>query len=560
MSEITNNSLNDLGGKINQQFNTLLSKQGRDNNGETIRELRAKINALNMELLDKDSKLSQEQKETKLQQINTLNKQIEDLSSVNAFSFGENSNNSGSLFERYAIIDYARYVAANDINWEHYKKIDEKITDRESVRFKANSTNRSINTPVPGDDSLNSSNSDGLSIPHLISWSELYPALQLRFQDFAYCKKLGYYPNNRLIVLRRFRVGVPDNLFDYHKKRVGGTFDYLQPLATMVTWYGPTESPIEISYNENWDDNNKGIFETVVDSVSAVSGGKLTKGGDSFNIVESSVIGYLISGTRDDGKKYIGNDPYGNPNLIISSKKRVVAGKGLSSTVNFNRLEFEYEMRYIQGVDPGIAMLDLISNAMKMGTSTAEFRMPIDIFKSSVIKNVLNNDFEINFDEFSEKFAKFKDDLVNVFNSFLNNALKVATDVATNTGKNIEDLIKNFSSHIISRYREQLKASVNAETGLPSGIWHVTVGNPKNPIVSCGDLIIKSNKLELGTELGYNDFPNSFKVIITLESGRDELERIFNSGRGRVYVYSSPLLQSDYFNYNPKAVPDARQN
>ena len=60
----------------------------------------------------------------------------------------------------------------------------------------------------------------------------------------------------------------------------------------------------------------------------------------------------------------------------------------------------------------------------------------------------------------------------------------------------------------------------------------------------------KRDHKKLGKELGYNDFPNSFEVEYELESarerGRNELIRIMNSGRGRLYVYPNSTKNPDY--------------
>ena len=44
-------------------------------------------------------------------------------------------------------------------------------------------------------------------------------------------------------------------------------------------------------------------------------------------------------------------------------------------------------------------------------------------------------------------------------------------------------------------------------SGEPTGNWHVTVGNPLNPIVMMGNMICDNATMTLGAGLGYDDFP-----------------------------------------------------
>ena len=58
----------------------------------------------------------------------------------------------------------------------------------------------------------------------------------LRPQDFAYCKYLGVYPNNRLVIARRFQAPVKDNIFG-----AKGNI----PKAILITWRPETEDFLE---------------------------------------------------------------------------------------------------------------------------------------------------------------------------------------------------------------------------------------------------------------------------------------------------------------------------
>lgn len=88
-------------------------------------------------------------------------------------------------------------------------------------------------------------------------------------------------------------------------------------------------------------------------------------------------------------------------------------------------------------------------------------------------------------------------------------------------------------------------------TGEPVGNWHLTVGNPLNPMMVVGNLICKDVKVEWGEELGPDDFPMELKVTYTLQHGmaRDKgaIQSMFNRGAGKSYVLPDFMkASSDY--------------
>jgi hypothetical protein len=544
MTKNTNNSLSDINNEGGLGFNRLLS----DN----------EINVLNTnpkrdldKLISEKQLLEKQQKETEFgdSDYTALENKIQDLQiQINIDTKNVNFEKNGyptSLFDRKAYIDYGRGIRNN--KWEEYKK------DKDGG-FITNNKN-SINKPVEyNDESI--STDEGLSLQNLIKWSEKYPALQLRGQDFSYCKLLGYYPNNRLVILRRFNGGVPDNLFDYF--RTGSKIEFTQPLATMVTWLKPEDEIISMSFNENWEDNKgAGILETL----KGIFTSKDEKKDKNINLETFSDVLTSLALNRTMNKKDDGTDfsysSIGKPNLIKEAKKKSTGGGGLSSTIAFT-LTFEYELRYIEKIDPSIAMLDLISNAMRMGTSESEFMYNISALTSNdYITNFINGDIEQATKMFVTGITDFTKDLsksVNIIMDGLGDVMKKTSTGEVKGNSSPKDILSKLLSDsikfILSRYREDLKAAISADTGLPNGTWHVTIGNPKSPIVSCGDLIISKSELTLGKELGYDDFPNSFRVQYILgfarNRGRQELAKILNSGRGRTYVYPKAKDNPDF--------------
>ena len=77
-------------------------------------------------------------------------------------------------------------------------------------------------------------------------------------------------------------------------------------------------------------------------------------------------------------------------------------------------------------------------------------------------------------------------------------------------------------------------------SGEPTGDWHVTVGNPLNPIVMMGNMICENTKMTMGAGLGYDDFPMEVKFEVDMKHGKPrdkgDIENMFNAGQGRIYA------------------------
>jgi hypothetical protein len=77
-----------------------------------------------------------------------------------------------------------------------------------------------------------------LSTTNIIKNLSGSPALKLKYSDFVYCRDYGVYPNNRLIIVRRFGGPVGDNL----------TGKSGSPVGTLVTWFDDQSPPIAIDF------------------------------------------------------------------------------------------------------------------------------------------------------------------------------------------------------------------------------------------------------------------------------------------------------------------------
>lgn len=124
-------------------------------------------------------------------------------------------------------------------------------------------------------------------------------------------------------------------------------------------------------------------------------------------------------------------------------------------------------------------------------------------------------------------------------------ALGIESNVNTDKGKNImNNLFSNaenlWKSEMI-RYTTYPTISANRAVliGTPVGNWHLTIGNPLNPIAVIGNLICTEMQVTFSEELGPDDFPLELTVEYTLEHGmpRDlaAIESMFNKGAGKIY-------------------------
>lgn len=89
--------------------------------------------------------------------------------------------------------------------------------------------------------------------------------------------------------------------------------------------------------------------------------------------------------------------------------------------------------------------------------------------------------------------------------------------------------------------------------GQPCGFWHLTVGNPFNPIMCIGNLRMTNASITHTGPLGVDDFPTEIKVVCSLAPGRSrdstEISRYYTKGLGAIYMPKNLRYLSDYHNF-----------
>lgn len=385
---------------------------------------------------------------------------------------------------------------------------------------------------------------------------------QVRPSDFAYLKNLGVFPNNRLVIARRFRGPVDDDIFTKGSA----------PLAILITWRLPSEDFLEMSFGEEWIEaeadftnllNNMGQDLLKIGS----SGGSL---GSALNVIP--LPGFTESITRtlleELGiyKKGSGQErlPAGNPNLIKQAKRRKTigyeeAGSGLRCTCSV-KMSVEWEQKFISGIDPTIAWMDILTTCVRFGTSPETTYGLSPQFGAKLV--AWSNNPKLIVSQFTDSLSAAlntaKEDIKTLLtaedanppdttvmtNGKIDEAKTAAAEKEAESAaslKFLDELIAKVGGSIgksVQKYEHAIRGIVSALSGAPSTPWHVTVGNPLRPVFCSGDMFATDFTLKLGSTLAFNDLPANISLDFALTNARawglQEIIAKFNTGHIRV--------------------------
>ena len=374
-----------------------------------------------------------------------------------------------------------------------------------------------------------------------------------KFTDFAFLKWWKKVPNNYLITLRRYAFPVNDGVISGEEARGELDPQKLKPTVTMLTYLGEEPGnkmstilgPIETGLR--WKDLKADVWEVTTSS----DGGSVNNPSPGL----AKVLGFMSDGgagtkTRTPGPTPpdpYSNGPYANkiigPVNVIDSTKMRERGLEFKHSIS---LVFEYVPRSIGGINTKAAGLDILANIMLMTSATAPFwggqnrHVPNagfgthDPFLGGAAGKAawMRGDPEGFFNALKDQFTKIFDNVSGLFDKVMSDPQQGLQEIAKGG-------VKEFMKMSTTQARGTVSGMHSLLTGNPVGEWHLTVGNPMNPIMMMGNMICTGSKTEFSDELGPDDFPTEIKTTITLEHGmpRDKtgIESMFNKGRGRIY-------------------------
>jgi len=426
--------------------------------------------------------------------------------------------------------------------------------------------------------------SGGVTYQKIIEAYKNIDSARYRIEDFIYNKYYGFIPPNYLITLRRYGMPCGDVAFnlayseEIHAKL--NTRDALLPIATATTYMSEMagnkmDDLLKFTWGTNWAEQTSeiqsltsgtpgassfGVGATLINTVNDKSANPFSRGFSmsAFNALAGTS---LTPAQQQVAGQYAQVDPWQKYQKYTQGpvdviKKTKIRDTGLNFEQSFN-LKFEYELKSLQYVNPKIAMLDIIGNMITMGTSTGSFwggatryygngggfgKQPGDL--SAFAKG---------------DYATYGKSLVAHATNFIksqNNgswpsSLKDWVDLAKNI---FNGAIQNMIGSLINGNLGQLGFTQPANAILssePTGYWHVTIGNPLNPIAMMGNMICKQVEMQMGEGLGYDDFPVNVAFTCQIEHGKPrdaaDIESMFNAGKGRIMhtPFLADLKKSD---------------
>jgi hypothetical protein len=372
---------------------------------------------------------------------------------------------------------------------------------------------------------------------------------QYQYSDFAMCKYLGKIPNNYLITLRRFPGPVEDDIITPIAIGADGTKGPTSSpdIARAVTWMSETTGNslneiLSLDYKYHWEEQ-KADVQTVTSNNSDNSGGKFGAG------LLSTTVGKAVLGasqgngnTRATEAAGSGFDPLLNtyPNHVFGPYNKItsmlVRGKdGLLFEKEFT-IKFQYEMKGLFGANPKVMFMDQLANILALTYSTAPFwGGEVRYTGSGSIGKPFGNTALLQKGDYKGFLGSVMSDLqkgaTNIVNDIKKNGLGGSNLAKNLIGGALQDLFNSPQAPMV----------VNALlTGDATGQWHITVGNPLNPMMVMGNLCCTGTKVSFKGGNSVQDFPEEMEVEITLKPGRPrdkaDIESMFNAGRGRFYI------------------------
>lgn len=389
------------------------------------------------------------------------------------------------------------------------------------------------------------------------SGGEIFYPLLLKAADFAYLKNVGVYPNNRLIICRRYDTPVGDDPLQIAQN----------PNATLISWIPEGEDFVNLTVGEEWTQAKASFTDLFnemgsdIMSKSFKDGNKGTGLGDMIGggLVAIPLPGFTEILQRKIFQKIMGDEtfdvkiPSGTPNLIKEAKQRKMIGyddegSSLKGRISI-KVKCEWEQKFISGIDPTNVWLDILALVLRFGSSPSVFYIGSNKNTKAIedyIYRLSNDPIGAIKDLIKEIIDKLKSVAKDLLEKLKN---PPSTDSADDFLKYLKSTTETIIKGVVEKYKVRFIGVMKALTGDSSTPWHITVGNPLRPTFCSGDMLCEEVTITMGSNLAFNDLPSSIKAEFTLTNARNlgiqEIIKKFNTGQFRTIKYRKTIDESN---------------
>lgn len=315
-----------------------------------------------------------------------------------------------------------------------------------------------------------------------------------------------------------------------------------------------------------------------------------------------------ISGALQDPYESTLKNRIQGPVDRISSVKKRKAGIDFSQSLS---ITCAYTQKAIGGINPKAALLDCLGNCLEMVSPHAVFwgggyKFMIDPklypfhdggWRDSFMSKIYDGKFlgndgavatvvsgikklgtdadgNFSFDGLKSALGGVGGNMLSIVGSAItsigdmfggSNLLSGLGDTLNSVGADMQGVdedaakskVSNFFNNIDNLWHNKMIAETTQPKvsglnslliGAPVGEWHLTIGNPFNPIAVIGNLICSKMDVKWDEELGPDDFPIGFKVTYSIEHGMardsDAIQSMFNRGMGKFYTLPDYMATS----------------
>jgi len=371
---------------------------------------------------------------------------------------------------------------------------------------------------------------------------------------------------------------------------------FAQPgdIGRLVSWFGTDDNKLEdiikFSYHSTWKELNPQIEEkdsTADDETTGLLGMLAnTWNNPGYNkAVGAGIAGNHTLWTYLGGSKIATGIGKNNELLRNYDKNRVYEPKNtIQSThiyegkIEFTHeftLNFSYKLRAYDNINPKSAFLDLIGNILEVTARRGRFwggarkligpQTNMAMFEKvdSIIDNAFDKlggiweDLTSNgismdtvlgtMDRMAKDMGDAKERIDGVTKSLTSDFTGTAAKLFESLGGT--DVLKGYIKNALGRPTKIAWQSLL--DGSDTGLWHVTIGNPKNPILVMGNLIVTDSNIQQFGPLGLDDFPTELKVSVTLKHARPrdltEISRMYSKGMNSLYIPLASYGLDNYF-------------